>query len=54
MFLSYQPSDLPQKNSHERETILLQDIKQDIEDHIICEQNYDNDRIDIFHHKIEI
>ena len=31
-----------------------ENIKQDIEDHLICEQNYDNDKIDIFHHKIEI
>ena len=31
-----------------------ENIKQEIEDPLSCEQNYDEDRIDIIHHKIEI
>ena len=39
---------------HMKAEKIQKNMKQEIEDPLSCEQNYDEDRIDIIHHKIEL
>ena len=39
---------------HMRAENIQKNMKQEIEDPLSCEKNYDEDRIDVIHHKIEL